>query len=567
MSDRSVHYEVHFKRSRVHGWTLLDAIEERAAAIKRAQDALAQHPEGSVRVTKEVFDEETLQFRAFTAFEAGGEKYEDDGRADRKAELPCLSPGDLLTAHARQTIARALKDWLARKTATVLELMHRVDLVEELEATNTELQHAVQKVAIAQAQSSAASVQHFVKQLNSLIQQTVERLYADERGGVFAEVEPGKLAALAARLNDAGDRERRLRGGIALRLKDAANWKDKLERLLDLADEAAAVEARMAWPVEILSEFIGEVVDAADARAALLQPYDDLGGALDALTEIFRGAAGREDVLTAAGGRLAYHVGEGRFDEARAVLARRILADLKGPKRIRPSDFDAEVALNRSLADRLIAAGRPLIAVEDVVEAFEIRSGRLLESEAVESYLAAAAPGEALMRLIELAENVVGAHNKRKLASYVRARLGAHATERYFVQDQSAALRRLSELAALRRALDASHFAPEDRDEIAGGLDLLAVAAETKAKMFDALAARPQPPLEKAAMFLRLAAKGAVPTGRLAEEARDRALKVLAGPEARAALAGGAEADRALMQEIAGLMAALGGPKKPPEAA
>ena len=99
---------------------------------------------------------------------------------------------DLCNPHARETIGRALKEWLKRKVATPMELLHRVDLVENLEASGTEFQHAVQKVAIASASSQQANVQKFIKQINDLVTRAIEGLYAAHRANAFPSIKTGE---------------------------------------------------------------------------------------------------------------------------------------------------------------------------------------------------------------------------------------------------------------------------------------------------------------------------------------------------------------------------------------
>lgn len=557
MSGGDIHFEVFVKRSRKDEWKLLGAFPEKVAAMEAAQNAVMSHPTGSVRVTKEKFDEEKREFHAFTIFEHGADKFADDGRADRTSALPCSGPADLVTAHARHTIGRALKNWLERKSATVLELLHRVDLVEELEATGTEMQHAVQKVAVAQAQSSDSNVQHFVKQINQLVQQAVEKLYTEVRADSFPTLKKGELAATAGKIARCPDRERKLRGAVAARLKSAKDWKAKFQRLLDLADEAHPIKDTMPWAINVVGEFIGEVSAVAAARQVLMKTPADLGEELDALTDIFCACTPATSGLSGPGERLAWYFGEDLFGEARAAFAETILKELRGPKRLRPSNLESELELNRTLADRLVAHSRGLIDPANIAEAFVMRSSRLLEPEAVEKLLESAEhPGDEIDRLIRLEDHIVGDANKRKLASYIRAQCGTHAAESYFLFGSEAPVRRLSALARLRKSLDEAEFDKSDYAAIAERFELIAVAIEEREKVFEQIERRSTPPLEKAFTLLRMAALDVLPPGRLVEDAVKRAKRQLASPDARDAIASDPES-RKRAGEIAKLLAAL----------
>ena len=78
--------------------------------------------------------------------------------ADDEDRPNCLGPQDLYAPHARELIGRVLEDWLGRNGVTAFELLHRPDLVERLEASGVELQHAIQKVAIPESQATGQPV-------------------------------------------------------------------------------------------------------------------------------------------------------------------------------------------------------------------------------------------------------------------------------------------------------------------------------------------------------------------------------------------------------------------------
>lgn len=566
MRGEDIHFEVFVKRSRKDEWKLLGAFPEKVAAMEAAQNAVVANPAGSVRVTKEKFNAESREFHAFTIFEHGADKFADDGRADRTSALPCSGPADLVTAHARHTIGRALKNWLDRKSATVLELLHRVDLVEELEATGTEMQHAVQKVAVAQAQSSDSNVQHFVKQINQLVQQAVEKLYTEVRADSFPTLKKGELAATVGKIAKSPDRERKLRGAVAGRLKSSKDWKAKFQRLLDLADEAHSIKDTMPWAINVIGEFIGEVSAVSAARQVLMQTPNDLGDELDALTDIFCACSPATAALSAPGERLAWYFGEDLFGEARATFAEAILKELRGPKRLRPSNLESELELNRTLADRLVVNSRGLIDPANIAEAFVMRSSRLLEPEAVEKLLESAEhPGEEIERLIRLEDHIVGDANKRKLASYIRAQCGTHGAETHFLFGSDAPVRRLSALCRLRKALDGADFDKADHTAIAERFELIAVAIEEREKVFQQVEKRAVSALEKAYTLLRMAALDVLPPGKLVDDAVMRAKRQLASAEAREAIASDPEA-RKRAAEIAKLLGALK-PKEKEDAA
>lgn len=559
MGSHETHYEVFFKPSPKRDWRLLCARSSRDAALKEAHAAVAAAPAGSVRVSKETFDPDARVFRSSVVFTAGREDPTDDlSRADRQGELPCTGPNDLVAPFARGAIARVLRAWLSRETVTPLELLHRVDLVERLEATSCELQHAVQKIAIARASESDASVQGFVKQLNELVQAGVVQLHTDTRANAFAKMKRGELAGLAARITDLSDRERRMRGAIAHRLAGAKTWQAKMERMLDVADEACAIAAKMPWALGVVSEFMGEFARADDARDALLEAPEERGDEADALSTLLRGEVRDHGLLTPPGARLAWHFTEGRFDEARTAIGARILAIIRDPRRLKRDSVMDEVAVTRRLAEQLTAMAHSGMGLDDLIPAFVARSGRLLQPEIIDELSRTCADEKAVVAaLLELEANIIGDQNKTKLAAYVRARLGTHTIDRHFVSEATPILHRLADLAELHRHAMRTDFAPDDKAAIASLLEDLAQRAAEAAQLFARIEARPVSNVDKATALLRLAAKGVLPPGRLVNEAKARAKRALAAPDARAALTRDTTAARAALKEISALMASI----------
>src|SRR5690606_19723061 len=91
----------------------------------------------------------------------------------------CVAPNDLYSAHARDRIGRLLEGWLARHHATPFELLHRPDLVEELDASGIELQHAIQKIAVPEAQDRGLSVHELMRTFQGLVERAIQRLLKD----------------------------------------------------------------------------------------------------------------------------------------------------------------------------------------------------------------------------------------------------------------------------------------------------------------------------------------------------------------------------------------------------
>ena len=191
----------------------------------------------AVRVVKETFTPETGDYMTLTIFEHGATETKTKSKKldEGTSTTPCFKPDDLYSYHARATMGRILGEWLARYKLTLTELIHNAWALEKFEAAGTVSQHAIQKVAVAQASESESSVTQIVKHLNSLCTLAISRVYKDERRGLFPLLEAGQIGPFAERLGGSPDARYALNGVLAKYLRTATpSWDAKLQCLLGL---------------------------------------------------------------------------------------------------------------------------------------------------------------------------------------------------------------------------------------------------------------------------------------------------------------------------------------------
>src|SRR5580704_15149127 len=149
---QEVHYEIYRRLGSKGGWMLHDVSTGRDAAIRVAEELMTEEKATGVKVVKETYNPDSGEYLSLKIYEDGHTKLNMHAAAEEAPHaLPCFNPDDLYSYHARATMARVLHDHLARHKLTVTELIHRADALEKLEATGTIYQHAIQKIAIAQA--------------------------------------------------------------------------------------------------------------------------------------------------------------------------------------------------------------------------------------------------------------------------------------------------------------------------------------------------------------------------------------------------------------------------------
>jgi hypothetical protein len=524
-----IHYEVFRRAGAKGGWTMHDVRNTRDDAIQMAQDLMAGEKATGVKVVKETYNDDTGDFMSLKIFEEGHNQVKVDVKAeDAPHALPCFKPDDLYSYHARATIARLLSDFLARCKITVTELIHRGDMLEKLEATGTLYQHAIQKIAVAQAASTNISVQQIVKSLNELTTQAIQKVYRDERKGAFPDPSAEHFAPLAIKLAANPDSQYLFNGALARYLSSTNGWDEKIQRLLKLMDHAPEDAGAKKLLLSAVDSIIAEILGGSAALHDLMGKSENLAGALKNLVSLFLGKTpeGAREGLDG----LSLHFAKDDLPAAKTAIASRIIAEIKSNRRLCPESMVEELKSLRGIANSLVMGVGKYLSHEDLVSGFTLRSRRLVAQEALGQYIAEAAQDEKLERILFVEENIIGVENKRQLSSYIAPVLNSAAFEGHFHNAKLPLLSRLQRLAQIQARFRRSGFVDVTREDVAVRLDALAVAMEARGKLFDTIEARTSSPVEKAQTLIRLAAGGILTEGLLASRARELILGYLSRP-------------------------------------
>jgi hypothetical protein len=528
---QSIHYEVFSRKGAKGGWTMIDVRNERQSAIDLASKMMADGEATGVKVVKETYNDETGDFLSLKIFEDGHNQMKlPPAQEDVPNALPCFKPEDLYSYHARATMTRLIPDFLARNLVTISELSVRADLLEKLEATGTLLQHAIQKIAVAQASSTNQPVQTIIRSLLELVTKAFNRVYRDERNKVFPETKPGQFGALATKLAEQSDGAYVLNGAIARYLKDAKGWDDKVFRLLKLTEEVPADGKGALLLLGAVDAMIAEVLAGSAALHELIGAKEDLGQALTALVQLF---LGQKPANSDRAGLLALtqHFADDDMPESRTAIANRIMAEFKSNKRLCHGSLEEEFKTLRQIANRVVLGVGKYMSHEDLVGAFTLRSKRLIGNETLAQYMdGGATPDEKFERLLFVEENVIGVENKRQLATFVLPLVTASSFETYFIAAKSPPLARIQRLAQLQARLRRTGFPDAQRQEIADHMDRIAGLVEARAKVLDSIEAKPGSAADKATTILRLVTGNMLTEGKLSARAREMIVGYLGRP-------------------------------------
>ena len=555
MNGSRVHFEVFIRKSPGAPWTLDLATENRQLALQTAQELMDEGRVAAVRVSKEVFDEETREFSSAVILKLGAAEYTAKARPQAEPQPLCVTPQDLYTLHARERIGRLLEGWLERNHATPFELLHRPDLVEKLEASGVDLQHAIQKIAVPEAHARSMSVHELMRVFHGLIDRAVDRLMKDHRKGVLPNVDKEGFAAAAERLAQDPERGYLLGAGVAASIASAKSWSEKLDRLMDLADAAPGKGLGRTAALAVIEQPLAEILEAKPGMSDVMGKGQDLGANLAAMTRLAAYDAVESLIaveksvqrvmppMSPLAIRLARWLSGDSFKDVRSAIGRRILRELTGPRRLCPGDAEREIHVLRALAMSLTAASGNLLPLEDVQTAFAARSKMLVTGDFVEAYLGQGRPAhDEVEALVWLTENVIGAANKRQAGGWLKALVGSLRFEKDMVSGSvETAGARLAQLAALHRSVGRCGLVPEDYEPIQEKLGEVGGAVELAARVTQAVARANVPTVNRLVMLLRLAAGETAPRGPAAARARNEALKLFKLDSTRAELAAAPE--------------------------
>ena len=383
--DRAlVHFELFFQRHPRAPWRLALATEDRRAAFEAADEAMAARAAGAVRLCKETRDAESGDFRPLVLLERGvrpeprrwRQRRTTEPRAAAPARTACAKPQDLYGTPARETIGRLLAGWFARHRVTPFELLHRADLAERLEACEAELSAAIYNAALVEAAARGAALEPARKALEALARRTVERIAADDPDPAF-----------------------RFGAAVASRLGRHANWKDKLELVLDLIETAPEDGAPAALCRRVLQQPLTDILGGQGDLGEIFDAETALGERLLIMVQIASAPAVAAVIgddpdlvrvvprLRGLAGRLALTLhGRPYLARTRRAIARRVVAELAGAAPLWPDDPAREVEGLRALAALLTVSSR-LVDQEEAAAALAGRWRRLSENGFVEARL------------------------------------------------------------------------------------------------------------------------------------------------------------------------------------
>jgi hypothetical protein len=339
---------------------------------------------------------------------------------------------------------------------------------------------------------------------------------------------------------------------------------------MDLADRAPPAGPPRALVLVSLEQILCELFASRANLAEILGPSLDQGGSMAAIVRMVApreiDALVRRDsrlsllmpVVDGPAARLGEHLAAGEFPILAASLARMVLRELMGPRRLRPADPIGEIDILRTLAMSLTATAGRLLTMEEVQNAFIERSKSLVTADFVGAYVGLCetvlCEAETLTRLCE---NVTGGANKRSASRWLIACVTSLRFETEMRSSTARPTQKLHVLAGLQRSVRASALAEHDEAQISAAIGHVGGVVEGEAKLTAQLARATAPVPHRLAALLRLAAGETAPFGPAADRAKAEAIRLFRAPDTRVALGAAPEAlgELKLLMKSAGLAA------------
>lgn len=542
-----IHYEIYVRKHANAEWSLLMANEDRRHSIDTAEEIIRDKIAAAVKVTKETLNPVTMEFSSISVLRLGAP---DPVRKKAKVETPagpaCRSPADLYTLHARESLGTILEDWLRRQGVTAFELLHSPLLAERLDAAGVEVQHAIQKVAVPEAQATGQDLHALLRLYQKLSDQTVEQIIKAGRRGEFMDPAVIPVAKIVENLQGDSDRAFKMGGTVAHALNGLRGSRARMSALLDLCDQAPAGGALRAMVMVPVEQILCEMLTGSWNLPDLFGPSLDQGSTLAA---VVRMVAPREvSAIVAHDPRLAMMVppvegpaarlGErlavGEFPLVAAALAKMVLRELTSQRRLRPGDAEGEINILRALAMSLTATAGRLLTLEEVQNAFIERSRLLVTADFVAAYVRGCHTVlEEAERLARLSDNVTGGTSKRAAARWLEACVSSLRFEAELCATTAPPLHRLMALRRLQRAIEGAGLEGKSAENATETLGRIGTKVAEESRLISQIVKASAPLQQKLTVLLRMATAEAAPVGKVNEIARAEAMRLIRQPETR----------------------------------
>ena len=462
-----VHYEILGRLGT--SWTILDVIENRQAATKKADTLWGSKRYTGIRILKESYDKSNHDFQSVEIFSRGSSgkksKYDETGTI-----TPCLTPDDLYTPDGRRSIwdllGNTLKDW--RITPT--ELLYNLDHYYKLYNFGTKLQNAVQRTAVS-FENEEGSIQERMRKIYKVIDASVDIMKNNQSH--VPSLEMGRLKPVIESLEKKSNKRFLLMSAMVEYVRPAITLSDKFGRIAVFLSNS-----RPKWVIEILDQMISEFLMHSSVLDSLLGEKEDRGAFM---TEIAHIQAGRLSDLvgdswsfnfTDEALRLNGFLAEGLLPVTARILFNRLKAEISSSKPVRDDGLIAQLTALRDMQSIIENLQGDIHALDAITEELVARAGRLINSTSISDLiLGIESPIEQIHALLDLEAVTIGMSNKRVVANFILPILSRPEYETIYMGLDNQPVVRMNELVMLQQKVAVADLTEMHRRQIAEKLD------------------------------------------------------------------------------------------------
>lgn len=521
-------YELQSFRS--GAWQRVQAVEDRDLMVEAAEQVVADRNVDGARVARLTthvdydFVDSAIVFRQLLVPEADPLLPVPDGDHDPHWQ----QPSDMYRPRGREALRAIIGRYLEEQRLTPLELLHSDRHMLALDNAGTMLQELVQKVAVAQAKTSAQSSPALFKEMLVMISSVLTQLRVEAEQFPVLRLAEGRYLAVFHELEgrfSGDDQIYHLYRAIAAYLAEAKTWMEKLEWIGCLCDPAGEPR-HLKWLDALLNE-------ALTANGPYRELIDESGGrvvAIERLADLF---AGRYQPPPAYGPytgfpRINGLLVENRLPRTRATLRQRLLRELHARGHLlNGADLLAELeALTRLL--RYLPEASPLLAEDEEVNlALDLRIARSITPDMVSGALAGLPKlSEKIAKLARIVAAVPVEHHRHIVGKYFRALFGPEDIVRQAVRDGGSRPGAVGPIVEVQRMLSATPIDDLTKAELLNTLDTALVDIFRS----DIMTALNRPYMDRLMTLLRVCMSSPLTEGKARAFAAEMIAKELKNP-------------------------------------
>lgn len=328
-------------------WLLDSEHDVRSVAIARAEELIAEGAGEGVRVVSESRRTGAEEVILEEQFESTGAPVKIVAIEDAPV---CSKIEDFYSLPARLAAGRLLREHLDQKGQTALELSFDYGSLRMLERNEVLFPAAMRRVGMLHAKKSGRKPNECNDDLYRFFEGIKEnaRIAGDDENRQNIIKEMG-LAALTANAEQSNPARAKIMiwGALAVALQKRADWSDKLELLIGLANGASDGQV-----VEFIDPSAAEILDSSTAVSDLFGGFPDAAAALMALTQLTQGRCQIENPRSCIAEFNAM-MGKRPMPKTAQLLLSRVMKSLSGVRPITREDKEGERCAYKNIVREL----------------------------------------------------------------------------------------------------------------------------------------------------------------------------------------------------------------------